>query len=569
MEIKKLISNIVNEAVKKGDLVAFLSNKFSSESPKFNSLDPETKSTHTFGIIEAYRNIKSKLRVSNPGVFSFLQRHDGNHGTNLITIEQLNKITEVPYKELMELLSTVGDFKPIATDGDSKSFGGDDDEVKLIKTFGASGNKPTEGKVETSKQMWASPKNAVINEDGFRVYHIKDQAQAIRMGYYYQTLHLKQYRDIKIGKSYGDEFEVRPPWNVTFRKDYQEKNSVGSSIISHGFNKWSSFRTAHEASIYFVIDESRNPFEDILSNGKYFMSVIEVINDGGYQLRSMLNDGSLLLNWKKLVALYPKLEGHEDQFVYHDFTPEELVEPTEIDTSFNEYPESKNYIGKQLPDVQIAWFKEGNDITKALTWRTMTVPVRLAYIDSITSYNIFEKISNEDLMNEMLRGVVGKGGKPFTTILNDKMISIGKKSLSFLTHHYNELKYEVEFIGKRTSTRVIYKSKSKDPSKDGLMGIFDTKRGQWFQANGVKYDARYELSNRLRKKDKNGKTYLIFELTASDNGDKFYIVNDEPFVSDKTHHGYFYSLNAYNKFLVDFIDSEKPEPYKNPKTSLA
>jgi hypothetical protein len=56
---------------------------------------------------------------------------------------------------------------------------------------------------------------------------------------------------------------------------------------------------------------------------------------------------------------------------------------------------------------------------------------------------------------------------------------------------------------------------------------------------------------------------------ASDNGDKFYVVNDEPFVSDKTHHGYFYSLNAYNKFLVDFIDSEKPEPYKNPRTSLA
>jgi len=562
MEIEKLISNIVNEAVKKSDLVSFLSNKFSSESPKFNSLDPETKSTYTFGIIEAYKNIKSKLRPSNPAVFSFLQRHDGNHGTNLITIEQLNKITEVPYKELMELLSTVGDFKPIATDGASKGLGGDDDEVKLIRTFGTSGNNPTQGKVEASKQMWASPKNAVVNEDGFRVYHVKDQTQAIRMGYYYQTLHIKQFRDIKI--------EVRPPWNVTFRKDYQEKNSVGSSIISHGFNKWSSFRSAHEASIYFVIDESRNPFEDILTNGKYFMSVIEVLNDGGYQLRSMLNDGSLLLNWKKLVDLYPKLEGHEDSFVYHEFSPEELVEPMEIDTSFNEYPESKNYIGKQLPDVQIAWFKEGNDITKSLTWRTMTVPVRLAYIDTITAYNIFEKISNEDLLNEMLRGVVAKGGKPFTTILNDKMISIGKKGLSFLTHHYNESKYEVEFIGKRTPTRVIYKSKSKDSSKDGLMGIFDTKKGKWFIGpDGIRYDARYEITNKLRKKDKNGKTYLIFELIASDNGDKFYIVNDEPFVSDKTHHGYFYSLKAYNKFLIDFIDSEKPEPYKNPKTSLA
>jgi hypothetical protein len=562
MEIKKLISNIVNEAVKKSDLVTFLSNKFSSESPKFNSLDPETKSNHTFEIVEAYRNIKAKLRTSNPAVFSFLQRHDGNHGTNLITIEQLNKITEIPYKQLMELLSVTGDFKPIALDGDSKSFGGDDDEVKLIRTFGTSGNNPTQGKVEASKQMWGSPKNAVVNEDGFRVYHIKDQTQAIRMGYYYQTLHIKQFRDIKI--------EVRPPWNVTFRKDYQEKNSIGSSIISHGFNKWSSFRSAHEASIYFVIDESRNPFEDILTNGKYFMSVIEVLNDGGYQLRSMLNDGSLLLNWKRLVDLYPKLEGHEDSFVYHDFSPEELVEPMEIDTSFNEYPESKNYIGKQLPDVQIAWFKEGNDITKALTWKTMTVPVRLAYIDTITAYNIFEKISNEDLMNEMLRGVVAKGGKPFTTILNDKMISIGKKGLSFLTHHYNESKYEVEFIGKRTSTRVIYKSKSKDSSKDGLMGIFDTKKGKWFIGpDGIRYDARYGITNKLRKKDKNGKTYLIFELIASDNGDKFYIVNDEPFVSDKTHHGYFYSLKAYNKFLVDFIDSEKPEPYKNPKTSLA
>ena len=564
MEIEKLISNIVNEAVKKSDLVTFLSNKFSSESPKFNSLDPETKSNHTFAIVEAYKNIKSKLRASNPATFNFLQRHDGNHGSNLITIEQLNKITEIPFKQLMELLSTVGDFKPLVSD-DASKVGGDDTEVKLIKTFGTSGNKPTEGKVTTSKEMWGSPNNAIINEDGFRVYHIKDQTQAIRMGYYYQSLHIKQYRDfIKL--------EVRPPWNVTFRKGFQEMNTVGSSIISHGFNKWSSFRTAHEVSIYFVIDESRNPFEDVLTNGKYFMSVIEVINDGGYQLRSMLNDGSLLLNWKKLVTLYPKLEGHEDQFVYHDFTPEELIEPMEIDTSFNEYPESKNYIGKQLPDVQIAWFKEGNDITKALTWRTMTTPVRLAYIDTITSYNIFEKISNEDLLNEMLKGVdrSGMGGKTFATILNDKMVSIGKKSLSFLTHHYNELKYEVEFIGKRTPTRVIYKSKSKDSSKDGLMGIFDTKKGKWFIGpDGIRYDARYEITNKLRKKDKNSKTYLIFELTASDNGNKFYLVNDEPFVTDSTHRTYFYSLNAYNKFLADFIDSEKPEPYKNPKTSLA
>jgi hypothetical protein len=199
----------------------------------------------------------------------------------------------------------------------------------------------------------------------------------------------------------------------------------------------------------------------------------------------------------------------------------------------------------------------------------MTVPVRLAYIDTITAYNVFEKISNEDLLNEMLRGVVSQGGKFFSTILNDKMVSIGKKGLSFLTHHYNQLKYEVEFIGKRNPLRVIYKSKSKDPSKDGLMGIFDTQKGQWFQSNGIKYDGRYELTNKLRKKDKNAKTYLIFELTASDNGDKFYIVNDEPFVSEKTHHGYFYSLKAYNKFIMDFIDSEKPEPFKNPKTSLA
>jgi hypothetical protein len=31
----------------------------------------------------------------------------------------------------------------------------------------------------------------------------------------------------------------------------------------------------------------------------------------------------------------------------------------------------------------------------------------------------------------------------------------------------------------------------------------------------------------------------------------------------------FKNIMIHNKFLVDFIDSEKPEPYKNPKTSLA
>ena len=131
MEIEKLISNIVNEAVKKSDLVTFLSNKFSSESPKFNSLDPETKSNHTFAIVEAYKNIKSKLRASNPATFNFLQRHDGNHGSNLITIEQLNKITEIPFKQLMDLLSTVGDFKPLVSDDSSKVLG-DDDETRRI-----------------------------------------------------------------------------------------------------------------------------------------------------------------------------------------------------------------------------------------------------------------------------------------------------------------------------------------------------------------------------------------------------------------------------------------------------
>ena len=562
MEIEKLISKIVSEAVKKSDLVTFLSNKFSSESPKFNSLDPETKSNHTFEIVQAYQNIKSKLKPSQPAVFSFLQRHDGNHGTNLITIEQLNKITEIPYKQLMELLSVVAGFKPIAVDGDLKLFGTDDD-VKLTRTFATSGSNPTQGKIELSKEMWASPKNAVINEDGFRVYHIKDQTQAIRMGYYYQTLHLKQYKDLKI--------DVRPPWNVTFRKDYQEKSSTGSSIISHGFNKWASFRGAHEASIYFVIDESINPLPlltddkpdvgGILNRGKYFMSIIEVHNGGGYQLRSMLNDGSLLLNWKKLVTIYPKLEGHEDKLVYQAFKPEELVEPMEVDTSFNEFPESKNYIGKQLPDVQIAWFKDGNDITNPITWRSMTVPVRLAYIDTITSYNIFEKISNVDLLNEMMRGVVTQRGTKFETILNDKMISIGKKGISFLTHHYNESKYgyEVEFIGKRKPTRVIYRT------KDNLMGIYDTKANKWFQSKGINYDDRFSEPIRLRKKDESGKSYLIFEFVAKDNGDKFYVVNDE--VGE--HRGYFYSLNAYNKFLADFINAEKPKPYKNPKTSLA
>ena len=568
MEIEKLISNIVSEAVKKSDLIAFLSNKWSSESPKFNSLDPETKSNYTNDIIQSYTSVRGKIKETNPAVFGFLQRHDGNHGTNLITIEQLKRITEIPYKELTEFLSVVGGFKSL-TSGDSVMASVDDDEVKLNRTFAQSGPNPTEGKVEASKQMWASPKNTIINEDGFRVYDIKNQTESIRMGYYYQTLHLKQYRELKLGKSYGESFEVRPPWNVTFRKGYEEKTSSGSSVISHGFNKWSSYRTAHDVSFYFIIDETRNPFEDILTSGKYFLSNLQVLKDGGFILTSMINDGGKPLSWKKLVDLYPKLEGHEDLFTYHEFSPEELVEPTEIDTSFNEYPESKNYIGKQLPEVQIQWFKDGNDITKAITWRTMTVPVRLAYIDTITSGNVYEKISNDELLNEMVRGVIAKGGKTFATILNDKMISIGKKSLSFLTHHYNQLKYEVEFIGKRTPSRVIYKSKSKDESKDGLMGIFDTKRGQWFQSNGTKYDARYEITNKLRKKDKNSKTYIIFELTASDNGDKFYLVNDEPFVMDKTHHAYFYSLNAYNKFLVDFIDSEKPEPYKNPKTSLA
>lgn len=551
MDVKKIVSKYLNEAVKSP--IGGLVEKWSVEYPAFGALDPTMKMDYADYIVKFHSSIKRKISIKDPTVYNFLKRHDGKHGTKLITLEQLKDVTAVPIQDLINFLNFYGGFKKLELGDDVASAGYvDDDEFKLTKIFNTSGLNPTNRKVEVSKAMWYSDENAIINDGGFRVYEIKNQTQAVRMGYYYQELHDKQNSLLK-----SLRLHTTAPWNVTLRKGYEHS---GSTNYRHGYNKWESFREARGFSFYFIIDDSIDPTTDILKTGKWHMASLQVTDYGGYQIESILNDGEIPLPWKKLVAKFPKLEPYRKLLQYHKFSEDELSEPTPGEPEiiiYNENPDSERYIGRQLPEIQIEYFKAGNDVTRVETWRTMTFEVRKAYIDTITRTNLIQKISNVELLKAITSS---KGG--INELLEDKLKSIGYDGVSHLMHHYIGLSYDVDYIGKKKSYFVVYKNKINQK-----YGLFNSKKGVWVKSKVTLYDDRFEINKSEcgSQKGSDGKRYKWIAFVAS-NGDRFYIVNDDFFGSlESMHIGYFFRAETWDLLKEQLF--EDPTKFK-PKGSI-
>jgi hypothetical protein len=121
--------------------------------------------------------------MDQPGVVSFLARYDGiPQGTKKYELKDLRDIFKFEIKHLVEFLTEFGNFSIDLGDVDNE----ENPESRLKRIFKEKAEQKTDEKVEESKKMWTDENTATVNENGFRVYEIKNQDQAVRMGYYYQ-----------------------------------------------------------------------------------------------------------------------------------------------------------------------------------------------------------------------------------------------------------------------------------------------------------------------------------------------------------------------------------------------
>jgi hypothetical protein len=549
MNIKKIVSKILTEAsISKKDFPNIVRQKLLEVYPvSFNELTPEEQDKYINHIIVRHDQLKATMNVDNPIVNNFLLRHDGSHGSKKIELQQLQSLPQAPIAELIDLMNALGKFEKrnlnTGTGDEPEKTEEEIEKEKVDSLFLDADNKPTEKKLEYSKSMWEDPNTAIINENGVRVYYIKDQETSERFGYFYESIFKEQYKLVK-GDPQFSSVNISAPWCQVWRgtsyRGYEIKDENGRFMYSHSQNKWGDMREDHRYTFYYLIDDKINPLQDIVGRGQYHMVAVAVKPNGGIILSPMLNVGEISKSWAQLVDMYPELDGKRNLFENEDFDPSELkIQLKQGEIKISEVEGSPKEFARLTPDEQISWIQnEDKDIQKVKSWKAMAPAVRSAYIATITPSNLTHKIGN----HELYKIIIASG---FGQAINKKV----ENGVTKLALFYVGTDFDVAFLGKKVATTIVYSNK-----KTKYKGIFDTLEGKWVTKDGVTYDDRFV--NKEREGDitftDDGDTVTIYKFEA-DNGDKFYVIHDE----GKDHIGYIVSSQMYDSFRNDYLNDTK------------
>lgn len=500
MNIKDLVYDIVVEAVKNKGLFDRLMINWRGTYPNLTDAEGEY-------IFNRHDGLKGQMKPTNPAVVSFLTRYDGEFGTKKYELKDLTDITRFEIKHLIDFLKEFGRFELDL--GDSQPDDLEKKEEELKRVFNQSGNKKTPEKIESSKSMWTDASTALINEGDFRVYEIMNQTQSIRMGYYYQTIHKKNWLE-------NNGRGVNSPWCVTWRggdvSEYREDengNPIGSPLFSHGGNMYSNYRTNYNRTFYFVIDESKSDTD------KYYMSALQIDNYGRYILTSMFNDGDNSMSWDDIVRIYPKIGPHKDKIKSREMSDNEVQSKSIVDV-INENPGSPNEFARQTPERKEAYIDALGTLQTPKSWSAMGNNLRSKYVDVMQINDAYQRFNNLEFLTLVLNT------EGFTNKLDRKLKILGRQEgIGYLVDYLMKHEYQVGRRSLDNSKISTYRSRVTKK-----FGVFDYSKGTWVKSGGIEYSPNFNKLNETIYFDENRKGYIV-ELysDSTENSDRsFFIV---------------------------------------------
>jgi len=479
MNIQDLVYDVIVEEVKNKKLFNFLLNKWFGETPTPEQIQQAEAD------LTLFTEKQKSLTINNPAVYTFLLRHDGDHGLPAFDPSKLMDISQYSLEEIESLLH---EFR------DATLTAGDEDEFKGKLTS-------DEKKVAASKKLWLSDRDAVVNEEGFKVHFVPDAREAIKYGFYQQYMSEEKFKMDK------------RQWCVTGRNTSDSRS-----------NLWGTYRPRR--TFWFVIDESKNPENNPNSEVyKYYIGALQYCErDQGYtgfKLTSMFNDGDNPKLWEEVVRIYPQLAEHRDLFEYKSYDEAELFDRN-VANRLTESPGRHEFAAARR-ELKKAYFEGGGVISTEKSWRSMDTNLRDMYIITTLAGNAIDKFSTYELMS-----AIKKVGNEFR-LLDNTLKSLGSRldqqgrvsnqslgdlGVAFIYQHL----MENEFITARTSIDNpkirLYKSK-KNKKKFGLyhLGKID-----WVIHDGIKFEPDYTESSTILYIDDQEKSYLVETYVVGENG---------------------------------------------------
>jgi hypothetical protein len=489
MKFTNIVYDMIVEEVKNKSLINSLLAKWQTENESLTYQEVEN-------IYEKFAGrIQNGIRIDKPEILTFLNHFDGVHTKPKFPREPniLKDITKYTYSQIVFLID---------------EYGLGDGNVEQIDRFRVGNDiEPNDEIIEASKELWYSNNNTVINEDGFRLYGVPDQATAIKYGYYEGDMARRIHRIFP--QEYGFN-----QWCVT-------RYRINSNL-------WSNYRS-RRYTFYFAIDDSRNftlPSEEgeevqtpKFEQSKYYLSAIIVLNSSAseFKIADLQNNNEYDISWEKLVQLFPALDGKRDLFKWKEYKEEqELVNPSDIRNKINEDRNSPYWFARMTKANKSAYIQNQGTLSDPDSWLSMDEDLRKLYIDTTSRNNLLDKFKSFAFVKTILSNSGNKKS------LERRIGIIGfENGLNVVIDNIMRNGFEPYHTSLDNPNLKIYESKS-----DSRLGIFNTQTLSWLIKDGIEYDAFYTNIENLVYTDQNGNLYLVEVFSKSSVADdqSFYSV---------------------------------------------
>lgn len=437
MKFNEILFDIIVENFANKKLLQILLNKWFGETP--------TDQDKEFGellAIEFYK-IRPRLNETNPSVRTFFNRYPDFNKNNLQDISKYDKD---------QIIFIITEFVDI----DIRT------NPEIPEIFVGRNLRATDERINASKDLWYSkPSNLIVDEEGFRVYSIKNKKQSQMWGYYHGFL-LSQAPFVNRGWSL---------WCVT-RPDETS-------------NLYGSYRTGrHKRTFYFVIDESKNPETQPNPDiSQYYISALQTAYDSttGFKITTIQNNGvDVDITEETLYSIYPKLRGHFDKIKPIEFKEDELGEILDDLDRVNEDENNPYAFWKISTALKKRYIDARKPISNPKSWDTMNPGLKQSYFDLTTEINYLERFSNFDILNHIKNDNQDK--RSLITRLERLGLRLGNITDNLMKSQFDNIRISVD-----NPNFSVYQSK-----RDGKVGIFDSLNGDWLVKDGKTYDNRYD-----------------------------------------------------------------------------
>ena len=501
--------------------------------------------------------VEKKLKIKTPQIVQFKKLNP--HFKN----ENLKQITNYSKKEIIDLIRSFRE----------KFFSKNEPNVdvdlyqELMNNFKEGGfTKKTDNKIKLSyRDLWCGKHDLIYENNGFRVYSIKDAAESIAFGYFLGFVAnklngIKNKLDLNTPESTGSF----PQWCVT--------NASG--------NLYRTYRETKDRTFYFIIDDSKSPFDgdplngilkdNLNSDNVNYLVALQPTPSGSFHFSNITNphpEPTLSLN--KIFEIFPKLNNvlENNEKVINLIKPkkynssEDNSGQTETQSILSQIqdvnPNGQYYFLSQsvTPEMRMAFAMAGGShyIHQVDSWDIMDDQMRIEYIANTDAANFTSRFSNYDLLKAVL-------------VTNENDLKNRLRLVDLTTETTNGLTVLNKAIIQRDYRKYHWNIKNKKlniwetTNNPKRFGILDENTFEWLMLeNGVVYDPPYEqysfhFSNYTENVDDDFDTYWVSIYKKHNTPESEFFVEIQNVMEDQTI-GELYTYDHWKKYFEPFLEN--------------